>query len=87
MEINIYIDFFYLIASFIADVASWREMVREAIGDDVKLQKELLLMLINANDAQEGLYWAKEYKIPRQEWPWMIVHAEEEEESAQGIAL
>ncbi|XP_029675764.1 exonuclease mut-7 homolog isoform X2 [Formica exsecta] len=74
------------------NVASWREMVREAIGGDIKLQKELLLMLINVNDAQEGLYWAREYRIPKQEWPWMIVHAEEneeeeeeEEEGAQGV--
>ncbi|KAL6435567.1 hypothetical protein ACFW04_005491 [Cataglyphis niger] len=74
------------------NVASWREMVREAIGDDIKLQKELLLMLINVNDAQEGLYWAREYRIPKQEWPWMIVHAEEnegeeetEEQGAQGV--
>lgn len=68
-------------------------MVREAIGNDIKLQKELLLMLINVNDAQEGLYWAREYRISKQEWPWLIVHAEEkeeedeEEEGAQGNAL
>lgn len=68
--------------------------MREAIGGDIKLQKELLLMLINVNDAQEGLYWAREYRIPKQEWPWMIVHAEEnegeeeaEEEGAQGNVL
>ncbi|XP_072755515.1 exonuclease mut-7 homolog [Anoplolepis gracilipes] len=67
------------------NVASWREMVREAIGDDIKLQKELLLMLINVNDAQEGLYWAREYRIPKEEWPWLIVHAEEgEEENEEG---
>ncbi|XP_029163775.1 exonuclease mut-7 homolog [Nylanderia fulva] len=66
------------------NVASWREMVREAIGNDDKLQRELLLMLINVNDAQEGLYWAKEYKIPKQEWPWLIMDAEKEE-GAQGI--
>lgn len=67
-------------------------MVREAIGNDIKLQKELLLMLINVQDVQEGLYWAREYRIPKQEWPWLIVHAEEEEleeeeEGAQGNAL
>lgn len=65
------------------NIASWREMVREAIGNDVKLQTELLTMLINANDAQEGLYWAKEYEIPKDEWPWAIVHVEEQ--SAQMV--
>lgn len=53
-------------------------MVREAVGNDAKLQTELLSMLINANDAQEGLYWAKEYEIPKDEWPWAIVHIEEQ---------
>ncbi|XP_018049146.1 PREDICTED: exonuclease mut-7 homolog isoform X2 [Atta colombica] len=60
------------------NIASWREMVREAVGNDAKLQTELLSMLINANDAQEGLYWAKEYEIPKDEWPWAIVHMEEQ---------
>ncbi|XP_018304800.1 exonuclease mut-7 homolog isoform X2 [Mycetomoellerius zeteki] len=60
------------------NIASWREMVREAVGNDAKLQTELLSMLINANDAQEGLYWAKEYEIPKDEWPWAIVHIEEQ---------
>lgn len=58
-------------------VASWREMVEEAIGDDAKLQAELLLMLINVNDPQEGLYWAKKHEIPRERWPWAITYAEE----------
>ncbi|XP_067212530.1 exonuclease mut-7 homolog [Linepithema humile] len=59
------------------NVASWREMVREAVGDDRKLQVELLLMLVNANDEKEGLYWAKQYQIPKEEWPWAILHEEE----------
>ncbi|XP_011870330.1 PREDICTED: uncharacterized protein LOC105563381 isoform X2 [Vollenhovia emeryi] len=58
--------------------ASWREMVKEAVGDDAKLQTELLTMLVNANDAEEGLYWAREYEIPKDEWPWAVVHREEQ---------
>ncbi|XP_024892768.1 exonuclease mut-7 homolog [Temnothorax curvispinosus] len=65
------------------NIASWREMVREAIGNDVKLQTELLTMLVNTNDEQEGLYWAREYEIPKDEWPWAIVHIEEQ--SAQMV--
>ncbi|XP_020281688.1 exonuclease mut-7 homolog isoform X2 [Pseudomyrmex gracilis] len=60
------------------NVASWREMVREAIGNDTKLQIELLPMLTHVNDAEEGLYWAKEYNIPKQQWPWAIVFAGEQ---------
>ncbi|KAL6263465.1 hypothetical protein P5V15_006256 [Pogonomyrmex californicus] len=60
------------------NIASWREMVREAVVNDAKLQTELLSMLVNANDAEEGLYWAKEYEIPRDEWPWSIVRVEEQ---------
>lgn len=52
-------------------------MVREAVGNDHKLQLELLLMLVNANDEKEGLYWAKQYNIPKDEWPWAILHEEE----------
>ncbi|EZA46919.1 hypothetical protein DMN91_004839 [Ooceraea biroi] len=59
-------------------VASWREMVREAVGDDAKLQADLLVMLVNASDVQEGLYWAKEYNIPKEKWPWAIAHTEEQ---------
>ncbi|XP_036141081.1 uncharacterized protein LOC105833553 isoform X2 [Monomorium pharaonis] len=65
------------------NVASWREMVREAVGNDAKLQTELLTMLVNANDTQEGLHWAREYEISKDEWPWAIVH--EEEQSAQMV--
>jgi len=53
-------------------------MVREAVGNDAKLQTELLTMLVNANDVQEGLYWAREYEIPKDEWPWAVVHIEEQ---------
>ncbi|KAL0128834.1 hypothetical protein PUN28_003900 [Cardiocondyla obscurior] len=60
------------------NVASWREMVKEAVGNDIKLQTELLTMLVNANDAQEGLYWAIEYKIPRNKWPWSVMNVEEQ---------
>lgn len=60
------------------DIASWREMVKEAVGNDAKLQTELLTMLVNANDAQEGLYWAREYEISKDEWPWAIMHLEEQ---------
>lgn len=52
-------------------------MVREAVGNDHKLQVELLVMLVNANDEKEGLYWAKQYKVPKEEWPWAILHEEE----------
>ncbi|KYM94459.1 PREDICTED: exonuclease mut-7 homolog [Cyphomyrmex costatus] len=63
------------------NIASWREMVKEAVGNDAKLQTELLSMLINANDPKEGLYWAKEYEIPKDEWPWAIVDVEEQNAS------
>jgi len=62
-------------------------MVKEAVGNDTKLQTELLTMLINANDAQEGLYWAKEYEIPKDEWPWAIVHIEEQSAQSNDMFL
>lgn len=57
---------------------SWREMVREAVGNDDTLQVNLLSMLVNVDDVQEGLYWAKEFNIPKEYWPWHIIQAEEQ---------
>jgi len=68
--------YFYIIASLIG-VASWREMVREAVGNDAKLHTDLVRMLI-ASDVQEALYWAKEYDIPKDKWPWAITYADEQ---------
>lgn len=60
-------------------------MVREAIGNDAILQANLLLMLINVNDVQEGLYWAREFEIPRQQWPWHIRNAEEQDSESNDL--
>ncbi|XP_076676382.1 exonuclease mut-7 homolog [Andrena cerasifolii] len=60
---------------------SWREMIQEAVGDDRKLQLEMIRMLINARDAKEGLYWAREFDIPKEQWPWAISYELENEES------
>lgn len=69
----------------IIGVASWREMVREATGNDVNLQTNLLWMLINVDDAQEGLYWALEFNIPRDQWPWAITFAEEQDMQSNAL--
>lgn len=50
--------------------------MKEAVGDDAKLQAELLTMLVNINDVQEGLYWARKYEIAKEKWPWVIANAE-----------
>ncbi|KAG7189757.1 hypothetical protein KM043_017421 [Ampulex compressa] len=52
--------------------ASWREMAQEAVGTEPNLQLDLIRMLIHINDAQEGLYWAKAFNIPKSQWPWEI---------------
>ncbi|XP_078040798.1 exonuclease mut-7 homolog isoform X2 [Augochlora pura] len=61
--------------------ASWREMAQEAIGENKKLQLDLLRLLINVKDAREGLYWAKKFDIPKQQWPWAIVYEAEQMEA------
>ncbi|XP_014474860.1 PREDICTED: exonuclease mut-7 homolog isoform X5 [Dinoponera quadriceps] len=68
----------YVDGSLSAD--SWREMVREAVGNDATLQANLLSMLVNVNDVQEGLYWAKEFEIPKKQWPWHIIYAKEQDD-------
>ncbi|XP_011495833.1 PREDICTED: exonuclease mut-7 homolog [Ceratosolen solmsi marchali] len=50
-------------------VDSWREMVKEAIGNDPLLQVEIVVFLVNANDCMEALYFAHIYNVPRNKWP------------------
>ncbi|XP_015586273.1 exonuclease mut-7 homolog [Cephus cinctus] len=57
---------------------SWREMVREAVGTDEKLQLELVKQVTHMGDLEEALYWAKTYNIPKQEWPWSLSDMEEQ---------
>ncbi|CAK9829011.1 Exonuclease mut-7 homolog [Anthophora retusa] len=64
--------------------ASWREMVQDAVGDDETLQFGIVRMLINAKDASESLYWAKEFNIPKEKWPWALTYEEEQNEN-EGI--
>ncbi|XP_033340040.2 exonuclease mut-7 homolog [Megalopta genalis] len=61
--------------------ASWREMAQEAIGNNKKLQLDLLRLLVNVKDAREGLYWAKKFDIPKQQWPWAITYEAEQIEA------
>ncbi|XP_012279441.1 exonuclease mut-7 homolog [Orussus abietinus] len=55
-------------------VESWREMAREAVGNNTKLQTELVKILAGAGDHEEALYWAKTYNVPKQQWPWSLTH-------------
>lgn len=71
--------------SLITGTDSWREMVKEAVGNDATLQASLVSMLVNFNEIQEGLYWAREFDIPKNQWPWDIVHAEEQDEDSNTI--
>lgn len=58
---------------------SWREMMQEAVGNDRKLQLEMIKLLINVNDANEALYWARELDVPAEQWPWAVSYLAEEE--------
>lgn len=53
-------------------------MVSEAVGIDPELQLDLLPLLIHFNDAQEGLYWAKRFEIPKNQWPSDMVYIDEQ---------
>ncbi|XP_046587355.1 exonuclease mut-7 homolog isoform X1 [Neodiprion lecontei] len=58
---------------------SWNEMVRETVGTDSRLQFELVKSLAQANDTKEALRWAKDYKMPKDQWPWALVDCAEVE--------
>ncbi|XP_017762785.1 PREDICTED: exonuclease mut-7 homolog isoform X2 [Eufriesea mexicana] len=64
--------------------ASWRELVQDTVGDDEALQLAMIRMLINDKDANEALYWAKRFNIPKKNWPWSISY-EEELNECEGI--
>ncbi|KAK0079127.1 hypothetical protein PV325_001691 [Microctonus aethiopoides] len=51
----------------------WREMVHEAVGSDANLQLNLIMIIVNY-DTEEALYWALEFNIPRNQWPYAITY-------------
>ncbi|KAF7381207.1 hypothetical protein HZH68_016082 [Vespula germanica] len=51
---------------------SWREMIREAVGHDAELQLETVKLLSMVGEIKEGLYWAKTFDIPKEQWPWAL---------------
>ena len=63
-----------LLILFYIGAESWREMAKEAIGTDSRLQVEILRSLVNANDASEALYFAQMYNVSPEEWPWHLVN-------------
>jgi len=57
---------------------SWREMVREAVGDNEDLQLELVEGVNISGDLQEALYWANTYGIPKHKRPYNIQMLQDE---------
>lgn len=55
---------------------SWREMIKEAVGNDEELQLECVKLLSWLGEIKESLYWAKTFNIPKVKWSWDIcLHA------------
>lgn len=57
---------------------SWREMVREAVGDNEDLQLELVECVNSCGDPHEALYWANTYGIPKHKQPYNVQLLQEE---------
>lgn len=51
---------------------SFREMAKEAVADDPKLQAKILEYLVNNNDVVEALHFAQNFNVPTDEWPWHL---------------
>ncbi|KAK1123956.1 hypothetical protein K0M31_006985 [Melipona bicolor] len=66
-------------------IASWREMVQDAVGDDHTLQLAIIRMIINAKDTAEALYWAKKFDVPREEWPRAILYEGKEQNEYEAV--
>jgi hypothetical protein len=57
---------------------SWREMVREAVGNNGDLQLELVECVNSCGDPHEALYWANVYGIPKHKQPYNVQMLQEE---------
>jgi hypothetical protein len=60
---------------------SWREMVREAVGNSRDLQLELVMCVNSCGDPHEALYWANTYGIPRKKQPYNVQMLQDEDPS------
>ena len=47
-------------------------MVSDAVKGNPTLQTDLVSMLNNYNEVDEAIYWAIEYDIPQQKWPYNV---------------
>ncbi|XP_056648131.1 exonuclease mut-7 homolog [Diorhabda sublineata] len=51
---------------------SWKEMVQEAVGDDLELRKELVYQIAQYGDFSEALRWAHFYNLDKKDWPYNV---------------
>ncbi|XP_015124097.1 exonuclease mut-7 homolog [Diachasma alloeum] len=51
----------------------WREMAREAVGNDPRLQLDLVTG-ITSHDIDEALYWARAFNIPKDQLPVSVAN-------------
>lgn len=58
---------------------SWREMAREAVGNNGDLQLELVICVNSYGDPHEALYWANTYGIPKHKRPYNVRMLQEED--------
>lgn len=61
---------------------SWKEMIREAIGDDEDLQKELVVQVSIFGTLNEALSWAHFYNVEEEHWSYnmQMMHQNPEKE-------
>lgn len=57
---------------FFSGIDSWKEMAFDAVKGNSTLQTELVSMLNNYNEVEEALYWAIEFNVPQQQWPYNV---------------
>jgi hypothetical protein len=58
---------------------SWREMAREAVGNNRDLQLELVVSVNSYGGPHEALYWANTYGIPKHKQPYSVQMLQEED--------
>ncbi|XP_034947539.1 exonuclease mut-7 homolog [Chelonus insularis] len=54
----------------------WREMIHETASNNPNYQVELVTTIANY-DAEEALYWARVFNVPKNQRPWVVQDLEE----------
>lgn len=54
-------------------------MIQEAVGNDLSLQKEVVLQVATYGSPMDALWWAQFYNVDKEFWPYNVKMLGEDE--------